>query len=252
MSYPGSGWSSAEGPGRKVWGGGGSSPPDISCAVQLGTIPASAWDSGETHNVNSPSPISYSPAITPAVPSIVIGFFGGQNQSEPMARYPASESMSGFTGWFDSRATWVPQEYSSLAMAGYKAGTGSPGSFTVTWAQSSGTGALSHRADGLAFATAATAPVQVGAQYQAGGTITFGAPPTAGNLLVYAGFCENDAGVILPSGWVTITSGTISQGVNVGSITLAVRCVDIGEGATITLASPSKSHWQAVSEWALT
>lgn len=233
----------------------------LSCPATLIGIQSSGWDSGQQLNVFDTPPITFTPVPTPVDPEkawIAITLWAGANQTEPVWRGTQTATTSGYTEWMDSRTGWVG-DASSIALAGYKAvaAEGSPGSFTATWTGGgTSSGAQSWRAVALGFNTNATAPVQVSSlQDGSGDTVTFGVAPTPGNLLVLAMFTEQGGGFAPPdppTGWTSIESGVFVNNVNNSYIELCVRCVQPGDGTTIDVGESSFSHWQQVSEWAIT
>jgi hypothetical protein len=251
--YPGSGWSGGDGPGRKIWGlGGGTPPPPGDCTSAI--VGALTYDTGEFHNVDAHTPVTVTPTIAPLVPSAILALWAGDNQTESMCLAPLSESVSGaYTGYFDSRLGAVGS-YPSLAMAGYvHVASGLGGAMVNNFASQTGTAAKSHRGIAVAIETASAAPVQVATQYGTGGFVTFGAPVTPGNLLIVAAYCENDPNPTFPIEWTYVYGPVlILQGVNTGSITFGMRCAVEADSTVITVGNPGKSHWQSVAEWAIT
>lgn len=118
---------------------------------------------------------------------------------------------------------------------------------------------------GVAINTAATTPIQT-----AGGNtniVTLGSAPTAGNILVACGqyyMPAGDSGPQIPAGWTLVKSVFLGDtlvdytsedhGVVAGPperMQILMRCVEAGEGTTITMLPSGYSNWEFISEWAL-
>jgi len=228
-------------------------PPSLSCSTVIGTI--DGWEEGEHHNVFDTGPVEFDPLPTiSAYPSIVIGFFAGMNQTEPVWRGAQSASVTGFTEWGDSRDGWLT-DAASIALAGYKSiGGGVAGTMAAAWTGAgSSSGVQSWNALGIAFPTSAAAPVHTGWQNGSGDTATLDGTPTVGNLLVICRFTEQGAGFVTgPDGATMVVDGTMVANINNGYMDIWVRCVEEGDTEDIAVGDTSFSHWSFVSEWALT
>lgn len=228
-------------------------PAVVSCASQVGGM--TLWDSGAQEFVFDPNPVPFTPAITVDEQSIAIGFWAGVNNDEPISGNGSTQSLSGFTMWGDGQAG-NPFNYPELCLAGYKSvASGAVGTMTAQWSNSSGTGAASWRACATSFATSATSPVQVGSQLGGGETITLGATPTPGNLLVLCKFAITSgfAPPNPPSGFTIVGSAlNFSHEIGFCQIEICVRCVQSGDDASYNVGNANQAHYAFLSEWAIT
>jgi hypothetical protein len=144
---------------------------------------------------------------------------------------------------------------SSVAGAGYKAlSSGSPGTFNLNFFLGAGaSGAEAYRGLSIAIPTSATSPVQSANQNLTGGTITLGADPTEGNMLVLVRMIETGNFLSVPTGYSLIASGSfVTSSPGSFFIDICVKCAQADEPAVQVLVDASFSHWQSLSEWALT
>ncbi len=223
--------------------------PSGSCSTALAGV--ETWDSGAQVNVFVGPPINYTPTLT----DVVVTLFAGGNSTTGMGGDPFGPSDHDIGGDFietgDSRTGWT-DDYPSLALAGYSIGGGEA---TVDWDPNAG-GAQSWRAIAMSFVTAATSPVQSAQNVTGGGnTVTMSSPPTEGNLLILCMFGETGGGMSPPdppTGWTQVVAGAFAYGLNNGWVEIAARCALAGESATVAVGDSSFSHWQFVSEWAIT
>lgn len=122
--------------------------------------------------------------------------------------------------------------------------TGAVDDVTVEW-----TGAYSPAPNGkgeghvtfVAIRTDAVAPVQSGKDY-GGPTVTLGAAPTEGNLLLLV-YCAPESSMT-PTGWTVLHRST-------NGVQVFYRCVGAGESADVDVyISASDNHkWNLLSEW---
>ncbi len=141
----------------------------------------------------------------------------------------------------------------TMGYAGYDVlASGSPGTWRLNWTVGNG-GTERWRAMAVYIPTAATSPVQSGVQYQTGGTITLGATPTVGNLMVLVRMVETSNFSSVPIGWTQQVAGSFHTS-SPGDfyIDICTKCVQEGDTTLQTLVDTSFSHWQYIQEWALT
>jgi len=230
--------------------------PTVACATVIGSMQTD--DSGRQHDLSAYfSPIVWSGIDTPTTtPSVCIGFMAMANQAAAFGTGPTG-SVSGFTLLNGSRegACSYPFGFSTMAIAGYKAGSGAPGNMSVSWA--GGGNPIGWRGIAAYIPTAATSPVQTAAQCGSGGTTTLGATPTPGNLLVLCWFGETGGLPFVPTGWTAVLvnkgfAGGVDPTTDTMYMSILVRCVQTGDGTSYSTGDSSFSHWAFVSEWALT
>jgi hypothetical protein len=244
--YPGSGWSGAEGPGRKIWGGSGGVAPDCSsvaaAALQTGTFPPVA--SFGPWTIGPPG----APAVAPSTQILVFavnegtGFVG----SAPESPVPIGGGWTSLDRWeVLATHTWVEVAYlHQLAVAVPPAMTAGP-------IAGSGGAPMGFGVAG-SFGTTGAAPVQVGTPIGTGGTVTLPGAPTPGNLLV--AWIVGETAAVTVDGTFTwpinnqhFTGGSI--GIGGLWVSLGFRCAVVGDGAVINVGNGPFTHYMSVSEW---
>lgn len=212
-----------------------------------------SWDSGSFGNPgehNAP-PLTVSPTPGGSDAKVIIAGIMSQNGS---GAFGHTTSIGGGYTSMGVRTTGAVG-VDTMVGAAYKAvaAGGSGGNLTMSWAANAGTEVW--RALAIALATSATAPVQTGEQCETGSSVTLGVPPTVGNILV-AVRCAVTGGFTAPnppSGWTLVDSVVITSSAPGGlTLDIIVRCVLEGEDAVIDLGDASFTHWQFLSEWAIT
>jgi hypothetical protein len=209
------------------------------------------YDSGELGSIggsNGP-PLSVTPTAPVSNPAVFIGGIFGQNGTTEMA-HTGTPTVTGFTELLASPSGAT----ATVVGAGYKATTGSsPGGLTLNFTLGAGAnGAEVYRALAIELPTAATSPVQSANQIGSGGSITLGAPPTPGNVLVLVRFVETSPFAAVPAGYSQLVAGSLhSSSPGNAWIDICVRCVQEGDTALQALVDTSFTHYQSLSEWAL-
>jgi hypothetical protein len=224
-----------------------------SCALQVPGLVNTLYEVGP--NSGGPDGISSISVTTIPAPSsfpaVVISGFGGG---------------TGYTGSGDATLSgafsslWTDYPTSPLvSVGGYQAlGSGAPGAFDVSFGRVDGYCVIS-----IYLLTAATAPVQTAVQDLTGGTATFGATPTVGNILIAYAFDSLNTGGpgrdMTGDGWtlVKMEDGPLHLGFPTGGIqSLALsawaRCVAEGDTDTYDVGGGAFAHWTFLSEWELT
>lgn len=198
-------------------------------------------------------PYAYTPTNPPSYPSVTLATWVGINTFDQMTvpLFTASSLAAPYTALTNDFS-----EYHVVITPGYRAITsGSPGSFAPTYA--AGAAALKHVTSWVNIPTAATSPVQTALQDTTGSGVVFGSFPTSGNLLVAQYVEEQTEPSSQPTpnaGWSALGSTVLNDGgVTSYVVTYFVKCCGAGESKTQTpFVEPGKSHWTAVTEWALT
>jgi hypothetical protein len=210
------------------------------------------YDSGQIGSIggHNCSPVSVTPTTPADNPAVVIaGIFAQNGQSQ------LTTGTNAINGTFTSLgAAFGPNGSHTVGEAGYKATTGgSSGAMGVQWSGSDC--AEVYRGVAIYVPTAATAPVsgQTGTQVGSGSNITLPNPPTEGNLLVCVRMVETSPFATPGAGFSQVVAGSLSSSSpGTSYIDICVRCVQAGESATVSLEDSSFSHWQYLSEWAIT
>lgn len=214
----------------------------LSCSAQLGALTVTEVGPYLTTDDDLDS----SPATPSAFPAVVMGGLAGAN---------------GTTGTFDttitggSPYTQLFHMYSSPSnmVGGYYAMTsGVPPVLDLTTTG----GPLGYTHLWTSLATSATSPVQAPA-LTTGSTVTFSPAPTEGNIGVFFRFSILNGGTPndgpAGAGWtLKYRSVFPCGGIVTASFEVWARCFAAGESATVQVGSSAFSHWNAVSEWALT
>lgn len=239
--YPGSGWSSAEGPGRKIWGGGGS-PPALNCSTAIAgaVLTDTLAETGGTFGPVS-IPVSAAPfanALRFSLFSYVGPLMGGPALSVGGAGWSqlAEESDNGASAWI-------------AVGTRFQAAIAAPPNMTVS---STASGGGFPRNFGYTFAIPSTAGtfVQQSPIANSGNCILPGAP-TVGNLLISWTMCsETDAD---PTQWLAAGGSLLLQNSPHNGTqwwaTVGVRCVIPGDTTTIRAPAGSHANYVSVSEW---
>jgi hypothetical protein len=242
--YPGSGWSSAEGPGRKIWGGGGGPPPPLGC-VDIVTAMRSMLDHGpntgpfETQSV----PVTLTPPSYPAVIVVSFDIFNGGTQ---VGGLPVTQPPYTHLGGLAPTCT---DNGHSLMDAAYRSiGAGDGGIYKLDWSCGvNGNWAFV----AVAIPTAAVAPVQSAQTFGTGADVTLASAPTVGNLLVLTRQSEpltpQDLAPPLSGLWLQQQTTHDSH----ASVDVSVRCVQEGDGTVWGVGTSDPVHAMQISEWAL-
>jgi hypothetical protein len=245
--YPGSGWSGAEGPGRKIWGGSGGPGP----APCSGVVSAAVRTADLTPPVSGVGPFSVAigaPAVAPAanicifVVSEGTGFLGGTSPSIIGGGWTVIGSQQ--VGPGGSIHTAISAAYlHQLAIA-------APPNLTCSAITGSGGNPMSFGA-AAAFGTAGVAPVQSAPVDTTGTSILPGAP-SPGNILFMWAVAETN-GITADPAWTLIVDSEHFTGGTIGLggvwLSIGIRCVLETDGTSILSASSASSHWAGVSEW---
>lgn len=219
-----------------------------SCSSALSGL--SMYDSGM---ISGGPPCSVSPSSPSLYPSVVLDFMVMATDNTCIGPPIVSPNLtiSGFTEAQKYQGAPAACEHSLLGV-GYKALTGgSPGSFSYNY---TGNGCETFRVIGINIPTAAAAPVQVAQQDNSGSTVTLGATPTPGNLLVMFRSVETNNWTATPgTGWTQIgTQVDAHVGISNHKMDVWVHCVEAGDGTTYGNGDASLTHWSFLSEWAIT
>jgi len=213
---------------------GGAAVASLSCSADI-----TGADSGD---FTGSSPASYaSIPMDAATPGIAIGFIGLANNGTDVG--------SGLTlgGAFTQMDAYSTTAYDhTMSGTAYQAVSTTPGTFSASWTGA----AVWWMILSVSFATNATAPVQTGTAYVGGRTITLGAAPTSGNLLVLCRIGETGPLANDPVGsWSRVVVG--SEPTYGFHMDIWVRCAGAGESATIDANDHPYSHWYYLSEWVI-
>lgn len=225
--------------------------PAASCSTSLSAIELS--DSGP--DTDGGGVTSYTPATPATFPCVVIAVWGGITTYTFLTNSGAANT-GAIASPYTLLSEYTGNDEHTAMVVGYNAiESGSPGSFVPSWSGSGASSVGGQETLAVAVLTDATSPVQTGAQEGAGGSITLGAPPTAGNMLVMCQIVANSSGnpqTPPVDGWTRIAARQLNDGgVSDLQIVVDVRCVDEGESATVEILEPAFFHATSLSEWSV-
>jgi hypothetical protein len=215
------------------------SNPSGSCATALGSAGAFVAARNGPYSWDwSYGGMDQAVTLTPADPSVIIAIAGYIEHSFAPGPFVS----------LDSPYTLFGPTTENLHAAGYQPNTTSGGTFGANFTG----GDIDWQAlVAISIPTTSMTPVQVGSQLGIGGTITMGAAPTDGNILVMTS-CLLGSTPSAPSGWTLVAADSslpVFDGVHGIGLIICVRCAGPGESASIQVPDDARSHWSYVSEW---
>jgi len=220
--------------------------PAVACATAGAAM--SVLDSG----LGTPSlgPFAQTPATPGATPSLILGVYM-VSEGTGFLFEPTDTTLD--APWTQLDHYWAHNAVHSFAGIGYLPWTtGAPAVFQVSSIDGSG-GHPNWELMTFDLQTVATSPVQHATQISTGGTVTFGATPTPGNIIISYAFVE-DAGAVA-SGFTQVAN-VFRTGSNLGlngiSMIVSYRCVQPGDTGVYGIGYiGSFTHHTFMSEWAL-
>ncbi len=185
-------------------------------------------------------PLSAVVSLAPSAPSLIIAMIAGSQCSFTPGPFIST----------DSPYTMFGPGTSNQGVAAYQANTTTGGTIAANF---TGGDAAYQAVLAASIATSATTPVQSAAA-MAASSVTLGATPTVGNIIITATLQERDAVVPL-TGWTTLAQDASLVAVDSlhgSGLMIQARCVVEGDTAVIPVPSAGPTHWSWVSEWAIT